>query len=100
MRVLLVEDRIDVRDLFEHVLASRGHEVTACADGGAAWHAYGERFYELVLLDWELHGSQIDGLQPCQAIRSSREGDRCVIVMITAHDSADALRAALQGRGR
>lgn len=96
MRVLLVEDRIDVRDLFEHVLTTRGHEVTACADGESAWQAYGERSFELVLLDWELRGSGIDGLQLCRMIRSSRAGDRCVIVMVTAHDSSDALRMALQ----
>ena len=29
-------------------------------------------------------------------IRSSRGGDRCVIVMVTAHDSSDALQMALQ----
>ena len=96
MRVLLVEDHIDVRRLFEHVLEARGHEATACADGESAWAAYSRRSYELLLLDWELPGSDMDGLQLCRRIRSSRGGDRCVIVMITAHDSSDALRTALQ----
>lgn len=96
MRVLLVEDHIDVRCLFEQVIEARGHEVTACGDGEAAWEAYGRRAFELVLLDWELRGGGMDGLQLCRAIRSSPGGDRCVIVMITAHDSPDALRTALQ----
>lgn len=96
MRVLLVEDHIDIRSLFEQVIAARGHEVTACGDGESAWEAYGRRTFELVLLDWELRGGGMDGLQLCRAIRSSPGGDRCVIVMITAHDSPDALRTALQ----
>ena len=96
MRVLLVEDHPDVRLLFEQVIGARGHEVTACADGESAWEAYGTRSYELVLLDWELRGGGMDGLQLCRSIRASPGGDRCVIVMITVHDSPEALRAALQ----
>ena len=92
MRVLLVEDRVDVLDLFEHILTTRGHDVTACADGESAWQAYGEKPFELVLLDWELRASGMDGLQLCRMIRSSCGGDRCVIVMVTAHDSSDALQ--------
>lgn len=95
MRVLLVEDHIDIRSLFEQVIQARGHEVTACADGESAWEAYRRGPYELILLDWELQESGIDGLQLCRAIRSSRDGDRSVIVMITAHDSPGGLRTAL-----
>ncbi len=96
MRVLLVEDGVDVLDLFEHILTTRGHDVTACADGESAWQAYAEKPFELVLLDWELCASGMDGLQLCRMIRSSRGGDRCVIVMVTAHDSSEALQMALQ----
>ena len=63
MRVLLVEDHIDIRRLFEQVIEARGHEVTACADGESAWEAYGRKPYELVLLDWDLRGGGIAGLQ-------------------------------------
>ena len=96
MRVLLVEDHPDVRCLFEQVIRARGHEVMACADGESAAEAYGQRPYDLVLLDWELRGGGMDGLQLCRSIRSGPGGDRCVIVMITAHDSPESLRAALQ----
>ena len=77
MRVLLVEDHIDIRRLFEQVIEARGHDVTACADGESAWEAYSRRPYELVLLDWELRGGGMDGLQVCRTIRSSPGGDRC-----------------------
>jgi CheY-like chemotaxis protein len=43
MRVLLVEDHIDIRRLFEQVIEARGHDVTACADGESAWEAYSRR---------------------------------------------------------
>ncbi|MFO0733094.1 MAG: sigma-54 dependent transcriptional regulator [Nitrospiraceae bacterium] len=96
MRVLLVEDQIDIRQLFQQVIRARGHEVTACADGESAWEAYQQGGYELLLLDWELRGGGMDGIQLCRQIRADLRGDRCVIVMVTAHDSADSLRQALQ----
>ena len=67
MRVLLVEDHIDIRRLFEQVIDARGHEVTACGDGESAWEAYSRRAFELVLLDWELRGGGMDGLRPIKS---------------------------------
>lgn len=96
MRVLLVEDQIDIRQLFQQVIRARGHEVTACADGESAWETYQRGGYELLLVDWELRGGAMDGLQLCRQVRADLRGDRCVIVMVTAHDTAESLRQALQ----
>lgn len=84
MRVLLVGDRVDVLDLFEHILTTRGHDVTACADGVSAWQACGEKPFDLVLLDWELRASGMDGLQLCRMIRSSRGGNLLALAKSSA----------------
>lgn len=96
MRVLLVEDQHDIRQLFENVIRGRGHEVTACADGETAWEAYRIGHHPLILLDWELQGGGMNGLDLCRKIRSDRMGSRCVIIMVTAYDSPNDLQAALQ----
>jgi DNA-binding NtrC family response regulator len=96
MRVLIVEDQEEIRDLFGQVIHSLGHHVQACADGESGWRAYDSGPYQLILLDWELGSSGMNGLELCRKIRADPRGDRCVIVMITAHNTPDNLRAALQ----
>ena len=96
MRVLIVEDQEDIRDLFGQVIRSLGHHAVACADGESGWKAYEKAPYHLILLDWELASGGMDGLELCRKIRADRRGDRCVIVMITAHNTSENIRAALQ----
>jgi DNA-binding NtrC family response regulator len=96
MRVLIVEDQEDIRELFGQVIRSLGHQALACADGESGWKAYEKASYHLILLDWELASGGMDGLELCRKIRADRRGDRCVIVMITAHNTSENIRAALQ----
>lgn len=96
MRVLIVEDQEDIRDLFGQVIRASGHQVQACADGESGWRAYEKAPYHLILLDWELGSGVMNGLQLCRKVRSDRHGDRCVIIMITAHNTPESLKAALQ----
>jgi DNA-binding NtrC family response regulator len=96
MRVLIVEDQEDIRDLFGQVIRSLGHHVQACADGEAGWRAYERGQYPLILLDWELGCGEMDGIQLCRKIRADRRGERCVIIMVTAHNTPESLKVALQ----
>ena len=96
MNVLLVEDQKDTRRLFEQILVSHGHTVTACVDGETAWTAYQRDPYPLVLLDWELPGFTIGGLQLCQKIRAHGRGSQSIIVMTTAHNTPEDLVAVLK----
>lgn len=96
MRVLVVEDQEDIRGLFAQVIRSLGHDVRTCADAEAAWAEFAAEPFSLILLDWELGGMGMNGLQLCQQMRAHRFGDRCVIVMVTAHNTTESLKAALQ----
>ena len=93
MKTLLVDDTKDIRRLIEHVLRRRGHEVTACEDAEAAWEACQGQTFPLIVLDWLLPG--MDGLQLCRQIRSLPDGDRSVILVVTARDQPADLDAAL-----
>src|SRR5512139_832715 len=93
MKILLVEDDAVTRRLLERLLRARGHEVTACNDAESAWEAYQRDRHTLVILDWVLPG--MDGLQLCRNIRALRDGDRSLIVLLTARDQPQDLQAVL-----
>lgn len=52
MDILLIEDEPGMRSLLQHSLESRGHAVTAVADGESGWENYQSRDFPLVILDW------------------------------------------------
>jgi len=70
-----------------------GHEVTACENAETALEAYQQRFYPLIILDLGL--PCMDGLEFCRRIRALPQGDRSMILVITAYDQQEALKAAL-----
>ena len=94
LHVLLVEDNPGERWLFSEILRSRGHVVTACEDGEAAWDAFQEQFAHLLLLDLVLPG--IDGLELTRRIRNSPGGDQPVILVVTGKNEPDVLESVLE----
>jgi two-component system, cell cycle response regulator CpdR len=50
-RILVAEDNDSVRDYMKRGLASAGHIVTACPDGGAALTQLRESAYDLLVTD-------------------------------------------------
>lgn len=94
MKTLLVEDDPTFRAFLETVLRARGHEVSVFHDAEAAWEAYRRRPYPLVLLDWVLPG--IEGVELCRRMRRLPHGDRSLILIVTARDEPDDLKAVLE----
>ena len=94
LHVLLVEDNPGERWLFSEILRSRGHVVTACEDGEAAWDAFQKQFAHLLLLDLVLPG--IDGLELTRRIRNSPGGDQPVILVVTGKNEPDILESVLE----
>jgi DNA-binding response OmpR family regulator len=94
MRILVVEDDRTTLTMLARTLQSRGHEVCARGDGESAWDQFSENPFELVVLDWVMPG--MTGLELCRRIRELPEGDQCVILIITARDSAEDLDEVLE----
>ena len=94
MKVLIVEDDGAMCHFFTEVVRGLGCEVRACADAETAWQLCQQETYPLLLLDWLLPG--MDGLELCRRIRTLPNGDRCVILMITARDQATDLQEVLE----
>jgi len=96
LEILIVDDERDIRELVAGVLGDEGYECRTAADSTSALAAIDERRPSLVLLDVWLHGSEMDGLETLDAIKT-REPDLPVIIF-SGHGNIDTAVSAV-GRG-
>lgn len=55
-KILLVDDDDDMATIVIDALTENGHSVKHMSDGNDAWEELGLRFYDLLILDWNLPG--------------------------------------------
>lgn len=60
-RILVADDSEVTQDLLKLLLTQRGHEVDVVSDGEEALKALRSHDYDVVLMDFHLHG--MDGLE-------------------------------------
>ncbi|HEY9671328.1 MAG TPA: response regulator transcription factor [Waterburya sp.] len=84
MRVLLVEDDVDLSDALVEALTEQRYIVDAVYDGEAGWAATQVMDYDLIVLDVML--PKLDGISLCQRLRSHNYSSP--ILMITARDTS------------
>ena len=100
MRILIVDDSQDSRDLEEGTLLSAGYDDVVCAESG--WEALklldigrnsDERpEFDLVLLDVVM--PEMDGVETCARIRNDTRCSDLPIIMVTSCDDMDTLSNA------
>jgi two-component system, OmpR family, manganese sensing response regulator len=85
MRILLVDDEIEMADPLSLILSKEGYGVEVAYDGeqGAILAQQGQ--YDLLILDWMLPIRS--GLEICQLLRS--QGDTTPVLFLTAKDTID-----------
>src|SRR5450432_1176584 len=93
MKILLVEDDPDSRRSLARLLASRGHEVVACASAEEAEMELAKTAFPFFILDWMLPGKS--GLDLCRKLRAQPAGDEMFILLITARAEGEDLERAL-----
>jgi two-component system alkaline phosphatase synthesis response regulator PhoP len=80
MKLLVVDDEINILELLFYNFQKEGYEVDTAADGENALQLYSKNKYDLIVLDRMLPG--IDG---CDVLRKIRETDKNIpIIMLTA----------------
>jgi DNA-binding response OmpR family regulator len=84
MRLLLVEDDVQLAESLTEVLVAQRYVVDVVRDGEAGWHQMQSLDYDLTLLDVTLPG--LDGIRLCQRLRN--EGYGLPILMLTARDTS------------
>lgn len=84
MRVLLVEDELDLGQALKEALEDVGYIVDLACDGGEAWVYLLEEPtpYTLAVFDWML--PEISGLELCRRLRL--KGNSLPVLMLTAKD--------------
>lgn len=84
MRILVVEDDIQIAELLSEALINRQYVVDVAHDGETAWYWVQEAEYDLLLLDVTL--PKLDGLQFCYRLRN--RNFTMPVLMLTARDSS------------
>lgn len=85
MRVLVVEDEVDLADAVARGLRNEGYAVDVAYEGLEALEKAAVNAYDLVCLDLNLPGA--DGLDVCRRLKATEDGPR--VLMLTARDSLE-----------
>jgi two-component system OmpR family response regulator len=85
MRVLVVDDEVEMAALLARGLTGEGYEVDVAADGIQAMTLAAEQKYDLAVLDVTLPG--MSGFELCRRLRDQVRG--IGILLLTARDAVD-----------
>jgi len=91
MKVLLVDDDIDLLDLMSYALRREGYAIVTAADGQQALRRHEGEQPDIVLLDANL--PKLNGFEVCRRIRHSSETP---IIMLTSRDEEEYILRGLQ----
>ena len=92
MKVLVVEDDVDIQDLVVALLSRVGYDVGVEDNGDAGLAAALSQELDLVILDWMMPG--LSGLEVCRAIRADPRGKDVPVLMLTAKAQEDDIGQA------
>lgn len=81
LKVLVVEDEVEIAENIAALLSARGHKPTVCSDGGEAVAKAKALAPDLILLDVML--PRVSGLDLCRLLRSEPKLAAAKIVMVT-----------------
>lgn len=85
MRILLVDDEVELADPLSRVLIREGYGVDVAYDGAVGSQMVAQNSYDLLILDWMLPYKT--GLEICQQLRSG--GQITPVLFLTAKDTLD-----------
>jgi two-component system, OmpR family, response regulator len=85
MRVLVVDDELEMASLLARGLVGEGYQVDIAPDGIRAMTMSGEQHYDLAVLDVTMPG--MSGFELCRRLRDQIHG--IGIILLTARDAVD-----------
>lgn len=83
VRILLVEDDLNLGFLLLDYLQDQGFEVRLCRDGAQAWQVFQQQIFEVCVLDVMLPG--MDGFELAGRIRRWKPGQAMLILSARGH---------------
>ena len=87
LRVLVVEDDLEIREFVAMVLAAEGYRVATANNGQVALDELGRGPFDLILLDMRM--PVMDGWSFARVYRDSGGPHAPIVVLTAAHDAAD-----------
>ena len=87
-RILVVEDDLETRQLYQHALVKNGYNVRAVANGVEALKVIDEEYFDLMISD-----VMMPGMSGYELSASLREANINIpILMVTAKDAFDDMQ--------
>ncbi len=96
MRVLIVEDSIQIAANIGEFLEIKGHSVDFCYSGQAALELLSDNQFDVMILDIMMPG--LDGLSTCKKIRQQGQ-EQLPILFLTARDTLEDKLAGFAAGG-
>lgn len=81
--VLIVDDNIDLRTIFEWVFQQHGFEIHTASDGKQAIDHLRHNAPDVIILD--INMPEVSGLEVASMVRSSRMHDNTRIIFVTGN---------------
>ena len=82
MRILVVDDELDIREFVQYNLIKEGYEVACATNGREAIERAVEFRPHLILMDMMM--PEMDGREACRALRSNPATSKMMIVFLSA----------------
>jgi CheY-like chemotaxis protein len=80
-KVLIVEDDLHIRDIFQMIFETYGYQVE-CLENGKVLCERDNNWPDVIILDKQLPG--LDGVQACQYLKSQPDTKNIPVLLITA----------------
>ncbi len=81
IKILVVDDDPDIRDILKITLSEENYEVIEAGDGEEAWKLISTKSFNLVLLDYKM--PKMDGCQVCGLIKKDLLLRHLPVIMVT-----------------
>ena len=82
-KILIVDDRLEVRELVEVTLRVKDYRILQASSGEAALETVKAEKPDLILMDIMMPGG-MDGLETTRIIKNDPETKDCTVIMLTA----------------
>jgi two-component system, OmpR family, phosphate regulon response regulator PhoB len=95
LRVLVIEDDADLREMLQHYTTSWGHEVRLVATGNEGLEMWREFEPHLILLDITL--PDLSGFDVCRRVRKDARRQPIIVILSGRSDEADRVEGLEAG---
>ena len=84
-KVLIIDDQMVMRSMFNKILQPEGYDVTMAVDGQDGWEKAKDEDFDLILSDY--HMPHMNGVELCQKLRASSRHQFTPILIVSTESN-------------